>query len=252
MQVSYQTNTNFTSRCIPVRAGQQACFVIAKELPHYSPSLVWYRVNKTEKYAEKFNEVAQFAEEIMRYNRRKHMAMGLNQYVRVLNSIKTVLTGGVGNCNEVSDIAASILRRSGYNAGVTGIKWNGSALDHMVCVFNRNNKPVDKITRDTIIVDPWLGECDFAGNIFKKYKNEYAHIFGKDLKINGKNIQNGKFGITNVNYFNMTELESNMIELKYPQLRIPAKYYGTFQQKPEDFKKETVLTKVIDYLKDLL
>ena len=95
-----------------------------------------------------------------------------------------------GNCSECAIIAELILKMNGINnaccasihKGLKGMSvkdWTD--LDHLICIFNKDGTPfADKITKETIIIDPWINKAGFAKDMERFYRNEFSHFFKLD------------------------------------------------------------------------
>lgn len=102
-------------------------------------------------------------------------------YPEILKTLIMLQKYKVGNCLESATTAELILKVNGIKNGKTAILFHGTNnrnLDHAVCVFNRDGSLFDgQITKNTIIIDPWIGKADFAHNMFAHYKNMFkAHL----------------------------------------------------------------------------
>ena len=85
----------------------------------------------------------------------------------------------LANCYENAIVAKLILRMNGIkNAEVIALKNIYDQAVHTVCIFNRDGSKFKNIeNNNSIIIDPWLGKADFANNMFRVYKNQYAAQF---------------------------------------------------------------------------
>ena len=92
-----------------------------------------------------------------------------------------------GNCTENAIMAEFVMKMNGFpNAKCAllnksnkklGLNFEDS-LDHLVCVFNRDQSSFDgKITSQTIIIDPWIGKADFAQNMERYYRYQFSDSF---------------------------------------------------------------------------
>ena len=100
----------------------------------------------------------------------------LNDAYGYLYQIKELRSG---NCLENAVLAELILKLNGIeNARLTQLKAYNSEnpcarlnIDHIVCAFNDDGSNVDRVSRKTIIIDPWLNKADYAENMKLFYKN---------------------------------------------------------------------------------
>lgn len=94
----------------------------------------------------------------------------------VLQALKLLKDFQLGNCLEDGLLAELILRINGIkNAKTVNIidsRNPKEPLDHVLCIFNRDGSEFDgKVTKDTIIIDPWCDKADFASNMKLFYNN---------------------------------------------------------------------------------
>jgi len=94
--------------------------------------------------------------------------------------------GKVGNCTEdamFTELLGKINGQKNIYTGSIGIERNGESkfLDHAIAFIT--DQPIESGKRnyfknkDAIVIDPWLGITDFAGNYFAKLKSTYRKIF---------------------------------------------------------------------------
>lgn len=100
----------------------------------------------------------------------------------------------LGNCGEDAFLSALILKLNGVkNACMATLKSGKEKVDHVVCVFNKDGSAFDgKVSKNTIIIDPWVGTADFASNMFLKYKalaKKYFYNIKPDSKLGFENVR---------------------------------------------------------------
>lgn len=119
-----------------------------------------------------------------------------------------------GNCSECAIIAELVLKMNGIkNAccaslkkGLKEMSLNDSTpLDHLICILNKNGTPfTGKITKETIILDPWLNKAGFAKDMERFYRNEFSHFFELDPN---EVFKYEKKEFVNIEDFDMTKLQ---------------------------------------------
>ena len=236
-------NFSFKGRCPQIKDAQWVCHVVNTAYPHVSTtrfSAPMYKLKKENpglysrfldknpfNFVDPFNFkelklVAMFDWQrrlIDKLNRvRKEWQYGFKtDFRRVNNLIGQLKYNKIGNCGEDAMLAEAILKINGVdNACTAGLKAGNSKIDHSVCVFNRDGSHFDgTITKNTIVVDPWLGTADFASNMFLKYKNlckKYFFNIKDDSKIGFRDIKN----------LDMTGEEALLLALRHDKLMFPS------------------------------
>jgi len=211
------TNISFTSRCQSIEMARSAC----RKITMFSTTKNQHTVQKlkqTNREAMEFFEDYAYMPE---YTRGSKMFNMLNSYmncsnklvsdrkhfgdkadlVGVQNLLQHIKTKHVGNCGESAEGLSAILAMNGVeNAYFTTIKNGESAVDHEICVFNRDGSVFDGEIKNnkTIIIDAWLGIVDFANTALKQIKAagaKYLYLNPyKDVTIDTRNI--GKFDLS--------------------------------------------------------
>lgn len=148
-----------------------------------------------------------------------------DDYRRVGNILNQFKYEGLGNCGEDAYLAAAILKLNGVdNACIAKMKIDKYWIDHVICVFNRDGSAFDgKSLKNTIIVDPWVGDADFAQNMFLKYKGQY-----KKFMCGIKSDSEIKLGKSD--YVLFTEDELKVLQEKYKYLLYPENKRGFMQK----------------------
>lgn len=100
-----------------------------------------------------------------------------NLYAHVIEALKN----GLGNCAEEAKLAELIGKINGikniYSGSVFAGK--GCAKHDVAFITNEEIKPNKKYKfkkKDALIIDPWLGITEFAGNYFKIIKTNFAKL----------------------------------------------------------------------------
>lgn len=102
-----------------------------------------------------------------------------NAHKHVIESLKK----GLGNCYEESKLAELIAKVNGQKNIYSGKIFAGKGLaKHEVAFITDKKIEPDKLykfkNKEAIILDPWLGITDFAGNYFKKIRTDFSKILG--------------------------------------------------------------------------
>ena len=137
---------------------------------------------------------------------------GFKGYARAVNILEQLKHTHMGNCSETAKASEIMLKANGIiNSYTATLTYAGSAIDHEVCLFNRNGKPFTKIINNqTILIDPWADIADFANNAFKIYKTR----FKKQFNLKGDE----KLGVTYIQNCNIRPDEIEKLKLKFPEL----------------------------------
>jgi hypothetical protein len=105
-------------------------------------------------------------------------------YTSIVYSMKY---GGLGNCTEdslLTELLGKINGQKNIYTGALGLKKsNGISghLNHVVAFIT--DKPIEDgkdyffKNKEAVVIDPWLGVTDFAGNYFTKLKSIYRNTF---------------------------------------------------------------------------
>ena len=108
-------------------------------------------------------------------------------YNKVYTSLFMTENFKLGNCSEDAVLAELILKMNNiknaccaslYKAepGAKIDEWQDA--DHAVCVFNKDGSVFDdKITDQTIIIDPWVGKAGFAKDMERYYREVMGDYF---------------------------------------------------------------------------
>ena len=238
----FSDNINFTGRCSQVKDAQWVCHVVNTAFPNVSTTrfsaplyklkqenaqLYYNFINKNQFQTAKpynYNELKLF----VLFDWQKHLVEKLNNVRRrwqsdsknssrlLCNVIKQLKLDKIGNCGEDALLSEAILKINGIdNSYTAALCLNDSKIDHRVCVFNRDGTKFDgKVTKNTIIIDPWIGAADFAQNMFLNYKR-FCNKYFFNIK------DNSKLGLIDVKSLDMSGEELLLLTLKYDKLLFP-------------------------------
>jgi len=232
------TNINFTSRCPQILDAQWVCRKV-KSIPHLSPSHTCVSVknyvdkNQYMYYALTNGKPAFSSKEIQMLRiikwqqkvvdkiniARNFWRYGCKSDVKLIDSIINQFKyDKLGNCGEEAFMSAAILKMNGVkDPCVARLTVDGNLIDHSICVFNKDGSKFDgHYNKKTIIVDPWVGDADFATNMFVKYKNIYKDYIDKHLQ------PKSEINIKNPRHLDISDEEKFALILKYNDLRYPA------------------------------
>ena len=100
-----------------------------------------------------------------------------NLYTLVIETLKN----GLGNCAEEAKLAELIGKINGIKNIYSGsiFAGKGFAKHDVAFITNEEIKPNKKYkfkNKEALIIDPWLGITDFAGNYFKIIKTNFAKL----------------------------------------------------------------------------
>lgn len=140
-----------------------------------------------------------------------------DDYRRVGNVLNQFKYDKIGNCGEDAFLSAAIVKMNGVkNVYTAKMKVDDSPIDHVVCVFNSDGSSFNgKVKKDTIIIDSWIDQADFASNMFVKYKNLCQKFFF-NLK------PKSEIGFREITPVELTGEEQFVLSLKYDKLRYPS------------------------------
>ncbi len=102
-----------------------------------------------------------------------------NTYKYILEALQK----GLGNCYEESKLAEIIARINGQKNIYSGKIYAGKgfAKHEVAFITDKEIKP-DKLYRfknkEAIILDPWLGITDYAGNYFNRIRTNFGKMLG--------------------------------------------------------------------------
>ena len=148
-----------------------------------------------------------------------------DNYKRVVNILNQFKYDRLGNCGEDAYLATAILKLNGIdNAYVAKIEVDNYWIDHVICVFNRDGSVFDgKSLKNTIIIDPWVGDADFAQNMFLKYKGQYKK-FMCGIK------SDSEIKLSKSDYVLFSQKELKVLQEKFKYLLYPENKRGFMQK----------------------
>ena len=102
-----------------------------------------------------------------------------NTYKYILEALKK----GLGNCYEEAKLAELIAKINGQKNVYSGKIYAGKGLaKHEVAFITDKKMKPDMFYRfknkEAIILDPWLGITDYAGNYFTRIRKNFGRILG--------------------------------------------------------------------------
>lgn len=232
-------NPSFTSRCPQIKEAQWVCHNVAVNFPHLSSTRISAFVSKIEdKYPKLYDEfiwenpsagrfinlkTEQEKKIVDIFKWRKGLIRSINNERRIrqgyttdLDKVYSLLSQlkylKVGNCAENAALSELIMKLNGYkNVYTAAINVGKHQVDHRICFFNRDGSPFDgKIGKNTVIVDSWIEETDFADRMLVRYRNMY-----KDFLFIPKC---GKLSFRSVRNFNLSNEELAQIASEFPEL----------------------------------
>ena len=149
-----------------------------------------------------------------------------DDYRRVTNVLGQFKYDKIGNCGEDAFLSASIVKMNGVkNVYTARMNIDDAQVDHVVCVFNPDGSKFDgKVKKDTIIIDSWINEADFASNMFVKYKNLCKKFFF-NLK------PQSKISFRDIKPIELSGSEQLLLSMKYEKLHYPSSTREFMQKK---------------------
>ena len=140
-----------------------------------------------------------------------------DDFRRVGNILGQLKYDKIGNCGEDAFLSAAIVKMNGVeNVCTAKINIDDAQVDHVVCVFNPDGSKFDgKVKKDTIIIDSWINEADFASNMFVKYKNLCKKFFF-NLK------PQSQISFRDVKPVELSASEQLVLSAKYEKLHYPS------------------------------
>ena len=183
------------------------------QYPHISVSRNHYLINKSEVNRFLWGNM-DLRDSLRLASHRINIEMDeKNLYNHIINCMKN----GLGNCSEESKLAELIAKINWQKNVYVGKIFAGSGFEKHEVAFITNKKiePNEKYSfknKEALIIDPWLGVTEYAGNYFKLIKTNFGNLLG--IRGNSKpKIQadfSGKLSTGKIN-----ELKN-----KYPELMI--------------------------------
>ena len=192
---------NFTSRSLALRQADDVCRRVMQEFPTVYSTTKLNRfsvLDKTRKYVNFQNFIGRI---VGKYHINYTNVDGLDAQLQ--KEISGMKQYKVGNCAELADAANIALRLNGYkDVKILNLfAYNRSTkkmrdLDHTVAgidfklpekyeyckylLFSKNIEPKYRIypQKDSIIVDPWAGFCEYGKNATEKYNSRRDLIKG--------------------------------------------------------------------------
>lgn len=134
-----------------------------------------------------------------------------NLYKYIINCLKN----GLGNCSEESKLAELIAKINGQKDIYSGKIFAGNGLEKHEVAFITNkkiepNKKYSFKNKEALIIDPWLGITEYAGNYFKLIKTNFANLL--EIRGNSKPKLQADFS------GKLSKRKINELKNKYPEL----------------------------------
>lgn len=236
-------NCSFNGRCSQIKDAQWVCHAVNSIYPHvsttkFSAYLYKLKMQNPDVYSRFLNKEPFFIVDIKSLKelwlarmfdwqqkmvnkinkiRKEWLELSQNDYGCINNLIAQLKYEKMGNCGEDAMLAQAILKMNGIdNVYTAALKVKNTEIDHSVCVFNRDGSPLNgKVSKKTIIIDPWLGTADFASNMFLKYKNLCKNYFFR-IK------DNSKIQLCNIKGSNISGEELLLLSLKHDEFLFPS------------------------------
>ena len=206
---------SFKSRQLPIRQADRITRSVNSIYPHISESKTRYFISKQIQKNDNDLKQGYKLSNLMLKNSNKIDSLrykggfGIDSFKNIISMLKE---HKIGNCFEASILAQIIGKINGqkniYPAKMYLTRNSSGAtmqLDHIISIITE--KPFDKNAqykfkdKDAIVIDPWLGVTDYAGNYFKRLRTEFAKMFSmipdnnfsvKRLALDSKNINEFK------------------------------------------------------------
>ncbi len=174
-------NITFKSRAQVVRDAQWVAQKAHSHFPHVSMSLTACFWDNNPVKAYKFRGLERRNDVNIGRARAQYPFYGRDSFEAFTNIINRMKNSRVGNCFEGALLGELVAKMNGAKNVYTGsLFFDEIKLDHRVAFVT--DKPVkmgDNVFKgkEAVIIDPWLGIADYAGNIFDKFKHDYNNIF---------------------------------------------------------------------------
>lgn len=239
MEVNCIDNINFTARCKQIKEAQNVCHKVVVNFPHLSstklaplsdkfenrypllydkfisanPAGGRFAIGKTNEERMVFAVFKSIRRLICNINSCRLDRIGIeDDFSKIYAILSQLKYNKIGNCAEDAQISELILRLGGKkNVYTASLNIGDHKVDHLICFFNKDGSKFDgKIGKNTILVDSWLGDADFADNMLLKYKSIY-----KDFLFMPKN---GKISFRNIKSLNLSDKELQSLKQDFPEL----------------------------------
>ncbi len=228
----------FSARCPQIKDAQQVCHSIDANLPHISTTKISPFIKRLQqKYSDLYysfyynkgredafcsaNDLERKIFKIFAWNfenMHKLNSLRLNNLIlensdlgKILGILRMLKFSKLGNCYESAKTAELIMKMNGYkNAGTANLKFGDFPIDHVVCVFNRDDSTVKNFENNkTIIIDQWAGCVDFVNNVLRKYNSTLKEHFTCSAY--------GKFALCGFETMQLTQDEIKLLKNTYPE-----------------------------------
>ena len=188
MQIKNVNTPSFHSRSASIREADTICRMVKTHFPSISPSKVQSRAKILND--KKFVEYGEFLMNELREKVRKPFQYYATKATTFFFEpfAKNIKENRMANCGELARLASLICAVNGIHSqvvNVLNINKSGGIMgqcDHAVLAIPPKGERVKcaefSKLKGTIIIDPWLGEADYAENMQVKYRNMYYKTLG--------------------------------------------------------------------------
>ncbi len=171
---------SFKSRQQVVRDAKWVAQKAHSYFPHISASMIDCKLNSDPYLEYKYRGLVASAGARQKVARMLYMADERKPFKSYCNIIDRMIDMQFGNCFETAAFAEVIAKMNGAkNVHSASLFFGPISLDHRVVFMT--DKPVAKENifrnKDALVIDPWLGIADFAGNFADTIKHSYNKIF---------------------------------------------------------------------------
>ena len=238
--VEVNSQISYTAKSRQVKDAQWVIHALTSQYPHFSSSRIkpkmaeiYSRVEAdnrrdsvtiskqipSESLKEKLLRLCSWHEDFKQKClniRQNNQLLNISDLKKFYNLIKQLEKTKFGNCSEDAFISAVILKMNNVkNVYIANLKADNTPVDHTVCIFNTDGSKFDgKFKKCTMIIDSWLGQADFAHNLFITYKN-YCEKFFPQIK------HNSNIGIEKFREVILTNGDILWLNLDFENLRFP-------------------------------
>ena len=159
---------SFKSRNEHIRIADIITRKAHSQYPHISVSRNHYLINKSD-VNRFFLENMDIRDSLKLASHRMNIEMDeKNSYSHIINCLQN----GLGNCFEESKLAELIAKINGQKNIYVGKIFAGRGFEKHEVAFITNkkiepNKKYSFRNKEALIIDPWLGVTEYAGNYFK-------------------------------------------------------------------------------------
>ena len=204
---------SFRSRNEHIRMADIITRKAHSQYPHISVSRNHYLINKSE-VNRFFWKNMDMRDSLKLASHRMNIEMDeKNSYKHIINCLQNKL----GNCSEESKLAELIAKINGQKNIYVGKIFAGKGFEKHEVAFITNkkiepNKKYSFKSKEALVIDPWLGVTEYAGNYFKLIKTKFGDLL--DIRGNSKPKIKADFS------GKLSTKKINELKNKYPELMI--------------------------------